>query len=41
MTATLFIGIVIAAIFVWELGSVWWRETEWRRRWRNRDSDED
>jgi hypothetical protein len=40
MTATLFIGLLIMGIFAWELGSLWWRETEWRRRWRNR-RDED
>ena len=33
------IAVFIAAVFAWELGKVWWRETQWRRE-RNRRSDD-
>jgi hypothetical protein len=34
------IGLFILGIFVVDVVARWWRENEWRRRWRDRD-DED
>jgi hypothetical protein len=33
------IAAMIVVIFVVEFGRRWWRETEWKRRWRDRDED--
>ena len=33
------LAVMIAVIFVVDLGYRWWRENEWKRRWRNRDDD--
>jgi hypothetical protein len=30
---------MIVVIFVIDLGRRWWRENEWKRRWRDRDND--
>jgi hypothetical protein len=35
-----FIVVLILGIFVTDIAGRWWRENEWRRRWRDRD-DED
>jgi hypothetical protein len=41
MTAAgLVIAIIVIGVFAFELGRQWWRENEWRRRWRNRDDDD-
>jgi hypothetical protein len=37
--AAVFIGALIVVIFVVDLVGRWWRENEWRRRWRERDDD--
>ena len=37
--ATLFIGALVVGIFAVDLIRRWWRETEWKRRWR-RDEDD-
>jgi hypothetical protein len=37
--AALFITILILGIFAFDIISRWWRENEWRRRWRQRDDD--
>ncbi len=37
--AYIVIAAFIAAVFAWELGKVWWRETQWRRE-RNRRGDD-
>jgi hypothetical protein len=37
--AALFIAVLIFVIFAVDIGSRWWRENEWRRRWRQRDDD--
>ena len=34
MEAAVFIGALIVVIFVVDLVGRWWRENEWRRRWR-------
>jgi hypothetical protein len=39
VTDTIFIGIVIVAIFAFDLGKRWWRENEWKRRWKERDEE--
>jgi hypothetical protein len=39
VTAALFIAVLIAGIFVVDLVARWWRENEWRRRWRNKDDE--
>jgi hypothetical protein len=33
--SVLFIVLLIIAIFAIDLGRRWWRETEWKRRWRD------
>ena len=40
MDLYLLIGIGIAAIFIFDLGKRWWRENEWKRRWKERDQEE-
>jgi hypothetical protein len=40
VTSTLFIALLIFGIFVVDLGRRWWRENEWKRRWRDREGDE-
>jgi hypothetical protein len=30
---------MIVLIFAVDLGRRWWRESEWKRRWRDRDDD--
>jgi hypothetical protein len=41
VTAILFIGLLILGIFVFDLVRRWWKENEWKRRWREREKDED
>lgn len=36
----MFIVVLIVGIFAADIGARWWRENEWRRRWRDR-KDED
>jgi len=36
----LIIVVFIVAIFAFDIGRRWWRENEWKRRWRQKD-DED
>jgi hypothetical protein len=33
------IAAMIVVIFVIDLGRRWWREYDWKRRWRDRDND--
>ena len=40
MTSTLFITVLIVGIFAVELGKRWWRQNEWKRRWRERDKED-
>jgi hypothetical protein len=35
----LIIVVLIVAIFAVDIGSRWWRENEWKRRWRQKDED--
>ena len=37
--ATLFIAVLIVAVFAGDLIRRWWRETEWKRRWRRNGDD--
>jgi hypothetical protein len=37
--AALLIAIFIVGIFVVDFLARWWRENEWRRKWRSRDED--
>jgi hypothetical protein len=39
-TEIVFVIVMLIAIFVGDLVRRWWRETEWKRRWR-RDRDDD
>ena len=32
--------VLIAGIFIADIGGRWWRENEWRRRWKNRADDD-
>ena len=41
MAADIFIGALIVGIFAFQMLSLWWRQNAWRRRWRNRDTDDD
>ena len=40
MISVLFIILLIVGIFAFDIGARWWRENEWRRRWRQRDDEE-
>jgi hypothetical protein len=40
VTSTLFIGLLIAGIFIADLVRRWWRENEWKRRWREKDKED-
>jgi hypothetical protein len=40
LTSTTFIVALIAIIFVADIVARWWRENEWKRRWRNRKDDD-
>jgi hypothetical protein len=37
--ATIFIVVLVVGVFAADLTRRWWRETEWKRRWR-RDEDD-
>jgi hypothetical protein len=39
--SALFIVALIFIIFAVDTVTRWWRENEWRRRWRDRDREED
>ena len=39
MESIVFIALLLAGIFVFDLVKRWWRENEWRRRWRKRDEE--
>jgi len=39
VTAAFFIAILIAGIFAVDFIVRWWRENEWRRRWRQKDEE--
>jgi hypothetical protein len=38
--AIAFIVVLIVGIFAYDLGSRWWRQREWQRRWSRRDEDD-
>jgi hypothetical protein len=38
--AVVFIVVLILGIFAFDLITRWWRENEWRRRWRERERDD-
>jgi hypothetical protein len=37
--SALFITALIVGIFAVDIGVRWWRQNQWRRRWRNRDEE--
>jgi hypothetical protein len=39
MSATTFVVVLVIGIFVFDFVHRWWRETEWKRRWRDKDED--
>jgi hypothetical protein len=36
----IFVIVLLIAVFAADIGRRWWRENEWKRRWR-RDQDDD
>jgi hypothetical protein len=40
VTSTLFIVLLVLAIFIFDLIRRWWKENEWKRRWREREKDD-
>jgi len=40
LTSTTFIVAFIAIIFAVDIVVRWWRENEWKRRWRKRHDDD-
>jgi len=40
VTSTIFIVLMIVGIFVVDLARRWWRENEWKRRWKEREKEE-
>jgi hypothetical protein len=41
MSAAIIIIAFIIGVFAWELGRMWWQQNAWKRRWRNRDPDDE
>jgi hypothetical protein len=41
LSDVLFLGALIVTIFAVDLLWRWWRENEWKRRWRDRDNEDD
>jgi hypothetical protein len=41
VVSVLFIVILVVAIFAIDIGGRWWRETEWKRRWKRRGSEDE
>jgi len=39
VVSALFIATMIVVIFAADIGRRWWRENEWRRRWRDPGED--
>jgi hypothetical protein len=37
----LFIALLVTGIFAFDICRRWWRESEWKRRWRRGPEDED
>jgi hypothetical protein len=37
--SALFIAALIVVIFAVDIGARWWRQNQWRRRWRDRDDE--
>jgi hypothetical protein len=37
--SVIFIVVLIVGIFAADLLTRWWRENEWRRRWRDREDE--
>jgi hypothetical protein len=38
LSLLIIVGLIVA-IFAVDIGSRWWRENEWKRRWRQKDED--
>jgi hypothetical protein len=41
LSDVLFLGALIVVIFAVDVVWRWWRENEWKRRWRDRDNEDD
>ena len=41
ITALLIVVLVLVGTFVVDAVARWWRQNEWKRRWRGRDRDPD
>jgi hypothetical protein len=41
VSTELFIGLLVGGIFAFEIIRRWWRENEWKRRWRKQRRDDD
>jgi hypothetical protein len=39
LSDVVFLTALVVVIFAVDLGRRWWRENEWKRRWRDRDKD--
>ena len=39
MESIVFIVLLLAGIFIFDRVKRWWRENEWKRRWRERDEE--
>jgi hypothetical protein len=35
-----FIALLIVGVFVFDIGTRWWRQREWKRRWTRPDDEE-
>jgi hypothetical protein len=40
LTPTTFLAVFIVGIFVFDFVRRWWRENEWKRRWRKGPEDD-
>jgi hypothetical protein len=40
VTSTLFIVLMLLGIFAGDMVRRWWKENEWKRRWKERDREE-
>jgi len=39
--ATLFVILLVVGVFAFDLIRRWWKETEWKRRWRRGNDGDD
>lgn len=41
MNATIFVVVLVAIVFAADMLFRWWREDEWRRRWKRGPNDDE